>query len=171
MRDVPLALVAAVARNGVIGANGGLPWRLSSDLKRFKALTWGKPLLMGRKTFESIGRALPGRDMIVMTRDPVFASPAVFVAHNLAAALDLAAERARVTGASDIVVAGGGEIYAQTIALASRLFITEIALDAEGEARFPPIDPERWREISRQVGERGPGDEADFTFVQYDQRS
>ena len=98
VRDVPLVLVAAVARNGIIGANGGLPWRLSSDLKRFKALTWGKPLVMGRKTFESIGRALPGRETIVVTRDPTFAPSGVLVAHNLDAALDLAAERAYAVG-------------------------------------------------------------------------
>ena len=137
MRDVRLVLVAAVARNRVIGANGGLPWRLSSDLKRFKALTWGKPLVMGRKTFESIGRALPGRDTVVATRDPAFAAPGVLVARELEAALHLAAERARATGASEIIVAGGGEIYAQTIGRAERLFITEVALDANGEAYFP----------------------------------
>jgi dihydrofolate reductase len=171
VRDVRLVLVAAVARNGVIGANGGLPWRLSSDLKRFKALTWGKPLVMGRKTFASIGRALPGRDTLVVTRDPAFASPGVFVAHNLDAGLDLAAERARAAGAEDIIIAGGGEIYAQTIARASRLFITEIALDAEGEARFPPINPREWREVKRETGERGPRDDADFAFVEYERRT
>jgi dihydrofolate reductase len=170
VKGVPLVLVAAVARNGVIGANGGLPWRLSSDLKRFKALTWGKPLVMGRKTFASIGRALPGRDTIVVTRDPAFASAGVFVVHDLDAGLDLAAERASTMGADEIVIAGGGEIYAQTIARASRLFITEVALDAEGEARFPPIDPQEWREISRETGERGPRDETDFAFVEYERR-
>jgi dihydrofolate reductase len=170
VRDVPLVLVAAVARNGIIGANGALPWRLSSDLKRFRALTWGKPLVMGRKTFASIGRALPGRETIVVTHDPAFAPPGVFVAHNLDAALDLAAERARAMGGDGVIIAGGGEIYAQTIARANRLFITEVALDAEGEARFPSIDPERWREISRETGERGPRDDADFAFVQYDRR-
>ena len=105
--DVPLVLVAAVARNGMIGANGGLPWRLSSDLKRFKALTWGKPLVIGRKTFESIGRALPGRETIVVTRDPAFAPSGVFVAHNLDAGTDLAAERARAMGADEIIIGGG----------------------------------------------------------------
>src|SRR6201996_6394068 len=105
--DVPLVLIAAVARNGVIGANGGLPWRLSSDLKRFKALTLGKPLVMGRKTFESIGRALPGRETIVVTRDPEFAPSGVLVAHGLAAALDLAANRASALGADAIIIAGG----------------------------------------------------------------
>jgi dihydrofolate reductase len=168
--EVPLVIVAAAARNGIIGAKGGLPWRLSSDLKRFKALTWGKPLVMGRKTFESIGRALPGRQTVVVTRDPAFAPSGVLVAHDLDAGLDLAAERARAMGADEIIIGGGGEIYAQTIARASRLFITEIALDADGEARFPPIDPLQWRELSREMGERGPRDEADFAFVEYERR-
>lgn len=171
VKDVSLLLVAAVARNGVIGANGGLPWRLSSDLKRFKALTWGKPLVMGRKTFESIGRALPGRETIVVTRDPGFASPGVFVARELDAALDRAYERARAMSVDEIIVAGGAEIYAQTIASASRLFITEVALEARGEARFPPIDPLSWREVRREIGERGPRDEANFAFVEYERRA
>jgi dihydrofolate reductase len=170
VRKVPLVLVAAVARNGIIGANGGLPWRLSSDLKRFKALTWGKPLIMGRKTFESIGRALPGRETIIVTRDRSFAPAGVLVAHELDAGLDLAAERARAMGADEIIIGGGGEIYAQTMAHASRLFITEIALDAEGEAHFPTIDPQNWREISREMGERGSRDDADFAFVSYERR-
>jgi dihydrofolate reductase len=170
VRDVALVLVAAVARNRVIGANGGLPWRLSSDLKRFKALTWGKPLVIGRKTFQSIGRALPGRETIVVTHDPAFAASGVSVAHDLDAGLDLARERARATGGDEIIIGGGAEIYAQTIARASRLFITEVALDAEGEARFPPIEPEQWREVRREMGERGPRDEADFAFVDYERR-
>jgi dihydrofolate reductase len=168
VREAPLVLVAAVARNGIIGANGGLPWRLSSDLKRFKALTWGKPLVMGRKTFESIGRALPGRETIVVTRDPAFSPPGVLGAHDLEAGLSLAADRAREMGADEIIIGGGGEIYAQTIGRASRLFITEVALDAKGEARFPPIDRREWREISRETGERGPRDDADFAFVSYE---
>jgi dihydrofolate reductase len=167
VRDVPLVLVAAVARNGIIGASGRLPWRLSSDLKRFKALTWGKPLVMGRKTFESIGRALPGRETIIVTRDPAFAPSGVLLAHDLESGLALAAERASATGADEIIIGGGGEIYAQTITRASRLFITEVALDAEGESRFPPVDPQEWRELTRELGERGPRDEADFAFVEY----
>jgi len=171
VRDVSLVLVAAVARNGVIGLDGGLPWRLSSDMKRFKALTWGKPLVMGRKTFESVGRALPGRETIVVTRDPAFAPSGVFVAHGVETALDLAHERARAMGADEIIVAGGAEIYAQTIARASRLFITEVALDPRGEARFPPIDPEQWREVRRAKGERSPRDDAGFEFVEYERRA
>ena len=170
VRDVLIVIVAAVARNGIIGAHGGLPWRLSSDLKRFKALTWGKPMVIGRKTFQSIGRVLPGRETIVVTRDPTFAPPDVLVAHDLDAGLALAAERASVMGADDIIIGGGSEIYAQTIARASRLFITEVALDAEGEARFPPIDRLQWRETRREKGERGTRDEADFTFVEYERR-
>ena len=170
--DAPsLVLIAAVARNGVIGVDQGLPWRLSSDLKRFKALTWGKPMVMGRKTYLTIGRALPGRETIVVTRDRRFAAPGVFVAHRLETALDLAAERARAMEASEIIIAGGGEIYALTIARAERLLITEVALDAKGETRFPPIDPGQWREVSREKGERGPRDEADFTFVEYDRKT
>jgi dihydrofolate reductase len=166
--DVPLAIVAAVARNGVIGANNGLPWRLSSDMKRFKALTMGKPLVMGRKTYLSIPRALPGRETIVVTRDPAFAPAGVTIAHELEAALDLAAQRADAMGAQEIIVAGGAEIYAQTMARASRLYITEVALDAVGDTRFPPIDPSQWREAGRRKGERVPRDEADFAFVDYE---
>jgi dihydrofolate reductase len=167
----PPVLVAAVARNGVIGSDQGLPWRLSSDMKRYRALTWGKPMVMGRKTYLTIGRALPGRETIVVTRDRGFAAPGVLVAHDLEAALGLAAERARAMGASEIVVAGGGEIYAQTIGRAERLLITEVALDAKGKTHFPPIDPAQWREVSREKGERGPRDEADFVFVDYERRT
>jgi len=170
MNRPPLAIVAAVARNGVIGANNGLPWRLSSDMKHFKALTWGKPLVMGRKTYLSIPRALPGRETIVVTRDPAFAPGGVNIAHELETALDLAAQRADAMGAEEIVVAGGAEIYAQTMARASRLYITEVALAAEGDTRFPPIDPGQWREARRRKGERGPRDEADFAFVDYERR-
>jgi dihydrofolate reductase len=167
----PLVLVAAVARNGVIGSDHGLPWRLSSDMRRYRALTLGKPMVMGRKTYLTIGRPLPGRQTIVVTRDRGFAAPGVLVAHDPEAALALAAERARAMGASEIIIAGGGEIYAQTIARAERLLITEVALDAKGETRFPPIDPGQWREVRRENGERGPRDEADFAFVHYERRA
>ncbi len=162
-----LALIAAVARNGVIGVGDALPWRLSSDLKRFKALTMGKPLIMGRKTFQSIGRQLPGRATIVVTRDEDFAPEGVEVAREIDAALRLAESRARERGAEEIIVAGGGEIYAQTIARAGRLYITEVDLAPEGDAHFPPIDPALWREVRREPGARGPRDAADFAFVDY----
>ena len=138
---LPLVLVAAVARNGVIGGRNRLLWRLPSDLKRFKVLTMGKPLVMGRKTFESVARPLPGRETIVVTRDHRFSAEGVRVAHGLEEGLALAVERAAAMGAGAIVVAGGGELYAETIDRADRLAITEVALEPEGDARFPPIDP------------------------------
>jgi dihydrofolate reductase len=166
----PLLLIAAVARNGVIGAENRLLWRLSSDLKRFKALTMGKPLVMGRKTFASVGRPLPGRETIVVTRDKDFTALGALVAHSLEAALTLAAERAAAMGGDVIVIAGGGEVYAQTIGMAARLAITEVALAPEGDARFPPIDRIEWCEVRREQPERGPRDEADIVFVDYERR-
>jgi dihydrofolate reductase len=164
----PLILVAAVARNGVIGGHNRLLWRAPSDLKRFKALTMGKPLVMGRKTFESLTRPLPGREIVVVTRDRSFAPENAHVAHSLEEAIALAAERAAAMAAEAIVVAGGGELYAQTIDRADRLAITEVALEPEGDARFPPIDLMVWREVRREEGVRGPRDEADFTFLEYE---
>jgi len=161
---VSVSLIAAVARNGAIGADGGLPWRLSSDLKRFKALTMGKPLVMGRKTFDSVGRPLPGRRVIVVTRDAGWTRPGVETANSLEAALALAA------GADEIMVGGGGEIYAQALPLAARLYLTEVDLAPDGDVRFPDIDPALWREARRELGARGPKDEADFAFVEYERR-
>jgi dihydrofolate reductase len=162
-----LALIAAVARNGVIGAGDALPWRLSSDLKRFKALTMGKPLIVGRRTFQAIGRTLPGREIIVVTRDEAYAPEGVEVARDIDSALRLAEAKAGAAGVDEVVVAGGGEIYAQTIGRAGRLYVTEVDLAPEGDAHFPPIDPALWREVRREPGERGPRDEADFAFVEY----
>ncbi len=163
-----VGLIAAVARNGAIGSHNALPWRLSSDLKRFKALTLGKPLVMGRKTYQSIGRPLPGRETIVVTREAGFAPEGVAVVHDLDAALRLAESRARVLGVDEVVVAGGGEIYAQTILRARRLHITEVDLAPEADAHFPPIDHAIWREVARERGQRGPRDDADFSFVEYE---
>jgi dihydrofolate reductase len=168
---LPIALVAAVARNGVIGADNRLIWRLSTDLKRFRALTWGKPLVMGRKTFQAIGKPLPGRETIVVTREAGYASTGVHVAHDIETALTLAEEVGRRMEANEIIVAGGGEIYLQTIDRADRLFLTEVALEPTGDAFFPPVDPALWREVRRQSGERTVRDEADFTFVDYARRT
>ena len=165
-----IALIAAVARNGVIGSSGALPWRLSSDLKHFKAVTMGKALVMGRKTYQSIGGPLSGRTIVVVTRDPDFAAAGILVARDVDEALALAEAAARAAGADEIVVAGGGEIYAQTIGRASRLHLTEVDVAPEGDAHFPPIDPAQWREASRRKGERGARDEADFAFVEYERR-
>lgn len=143
-----ISLVVAMADNGVIGRDGGLPWRLSSDLKRFKAETMGKPVVMGRKTFQSIGKPLPGRLNIVVTRDRGFREEGVEVAGSLADALTLARVRGRcMAGAEEICVIGGGEIYAQALPLADRLSVTHVLADIDGDTRFPPIDPERWRVV------------------------
>ena len=165
-----VALIAAVARNGVIGSTGALPWRLASDLKHFKTATLGKALVMGRKTFQSIGGPLSGRTIIVVTRDRAFTAEGVSVAGDVEQALTLARSAANAAGADEIIVAGGGEIYAQTIDRASRLHVTEVDLAPSGDARFPAIDPAVWREVSRRKGERGPRDEADFAFVEYERR-
>ena len=159
-----ISLIAAVARNRAIGRGNALPWRLSSDLKRFKVLTMGKPFVIGRKTYQSIGKALPGRFSIVITRDPGFAAADIEVAHSLASALALAAAH----GTDEIMVGGGGEIYAEAIGQADKLYLTEVDLAPEGDALFPEIDPSQWREVRRETGLRGPKDEAEFAFVDYE---
>ncbi len=157
-----IVLVAALARNRVIGVDGDLPWRLPDDLKRFKAITLGKPMIMGRKTFESIGRALPGRRTIVVTRDPAWTAEGVETAGSLDEALSVAA-----SGATDeIVIAGGGEIYAQALPRADRLRLTLVDLAPEGDARFPEVDPAEWREIAREPHPASDGRPA-FVFVDY----
>jgi dihydrofolate reductase len=127
----------------------------------------GKPVIMGRKTFESLGKPLPGREIIVVTRDAGYRAEGVDVAASVEAALDLAQAKARASGAAEVVVAGGGEIYAQTMALADKLYITEVDLAPEGDAQFPFILPAVWRETAREAGERGAKDEAGFAFVEY----
>ncbi|SDU26029.1 dihydrofolate reductase [Stappia sp. ES.058] len=162
-----LVLVAAVAENGVIGAKGDMPWRLSSDLKRFKRLTLGHPMIMGRKTFESIGRPLPGRTTIVVTRDPSWARDGVVTAPSLEAAIERAAEIAAADGVDAVMVVGGGEIYAATLPRADRLEITQVHASPDGDAHFPHIDEHVWQETARETPERGPKDNADVTFLTY----
>jgi dihydrofolate reductase len=148
MDDEPaLALIAAVAENGVIGRDNELPWRLSTDLKRFRAVTWGKPVIMGRRTYEGIGRPLPGRTTIVMTRDKAWRAEGVVVVHDLDAALDAAEAAAVSMRAKEIMVAGGAEVYAQTLDLADRLYLTTVHASPEGASRFPPLDEAEWRVI------------------------
>ena len=166
----PLVLVVAVGRNGVIGGEGRLPWKLPSDLKRFKAVTMGKPMLMGRKTYEAIGHPLPGREMIVMTRDPVFTAQGIHVARSLEDGLKLSTQHAITMGAKEIIIAGGADLYRQMLPLASRLDVTEVELSPVGDAVFPPVDPNLWREISRTPFDRGEKDDASFTAVLYERR-
>ncbi len=160
-----LVAVAAVARNGVIGADNGLPWRVSSDLKHFKALTMGKPLILGRRTFESLRRPLPGREIIVVTRDPRFSPAGVRIARSPLEALAIARSLAKALAVDEIVVGGGAEIFGALMDETQRIELTEIALEPEGDAFFPSLDMARWRETRRETPPRGEMDEADFAFV------
>lgn len=140
-----LVIHAAVAENGIIGTDGGLPWRLSSDLKRFKAGTMGRPIIMGRKTFEGIGKPLPGRLNIVVTRDRGWSHEGVEAVGSLQDAITLATVRGRcMAGVEEIAVIGGGEIYAQAMPIADRLCITHVLAEPAGDTRFPAIDPAVW---------------------------
>ncbi|MGA3061668.1 MAG: dihydrofolate reductase [Methylocystis sp.] len=160
-----LVAVAAVARNGVIGADNGLPWRVSSDLKHFKALTMGKPLILGRRTFESLQRPLPGREIIVVTRDPRFSPAGVRIAHGPLEALAVARPLAKALAVDEIMVGGGAEIFRALMDQTRRIELTEIALEPEGDAFFPSLDMAQWRETKRETPPRGERDEADFAFV------
>jgi dihydrofolate reductase len=164
---IAIVLVVAVADNGVIGRDNALPWRLSSDLKRFKALTMGKPLVMGRKTFLSIGKPLPGRTNIVVTRDAAFAAPGVVAVPAFDAAIAVARGDALRRGANAIAVIGGTDIFTQAMPLADRLEITHVHARPDGDTRFPPIDPAIWRAVATSDHPAGPQDDADFTCTTY----
>ncbi len=170
MSGPPISLIAAVAENGVIGSGGDLPWRVRADLRHFRAQTMGKPVIMGRKTFRSLGRPLDGRWLIVVTRNKDFNGENVDVAYNLVEAMRLAEIRAREHGADEICVAGGGEIYGEVMPRADRLSITHILASPEGDAYFPAIDPKEWEEVARQPLERSEGDTADAVHVEYRRR-
>ncbi|MGM0983658.1 MAG: dihydrofolate reductase [Pseudomonadota bacterium] len=163
---IPVAMIAAMARNRVIGVDNQLPWYLPEDLKFFKRMTQAKPLVMGRKTYQSIGRALPGRLNIVVTRDPGFQAQGVRVCHDLASALKLADQQATIDGVEEIMVMGGAQIYAQALPYASRLYLTEVDVKVEGDARFPELDMTEWEEVQRVSGEPAEG-QPTYHFVQY----
>ena len=154
-----LTLIAAVARNGVIGNDNALPWRLPEDLKRFKELTLGHPIIMGRKTWASLGRPLPGRRNIVISRDPDFNAPGGIVVASLAAALAASAD------ATEAFVIGGAEIYALALPEAQCLRLTEIDRDFPGDTHFPGFDPAAWRETARERHHADAG--FDYAFVTY----
>jgi dihydrofolate reductase len=163
-----IILVAAVSENGVIGRGNTLPWRLKSDMAHFRALTMGKPVVMGRKTYLSIGRPLKGRTTIVVSRERSFAAPGIVVAPTLEQALTTARGDALRRGADAIVIAGGADIYMQVMPQATRLAITEVHMRVEGDVRFPPIDATIWRETGRSEHAAGAEDAATFAFVHYE---
>ena len=164
----PLAIVVAVGRNGAIGQGGALPWKMPGDLARFRALTMGRPMIMGRRTFASIGRALPGRESIVVSRDAALSLPAgVYRAASPQAALDLAESRAVAMGANDISLIGGATLFAAMMAQVDRLYMTIVDLAPEADTFFPAIDPAIWRETARHVPVPHADDEATCVFVDY----
>jgi dihydrofolate reductase len=165
-----IVFVLAVAENGVIGANGSIPWRLKSDMQRFKALTIGKPVVMGRKTFVSLRRPLPGRTNIVITRDPTYRAAGAVVTTSSADAHAIALGDALRRSVAEIAVIGGGEIYAQWMDIADRLEVTEVHARPEGDAHFA-IDKAQWEELARERHAAGPDDSADFSYVTYRRRS
>ncbi|HKS19331.1 MAG TPA: dihydrofolate reductase [Bradyrhizobium sp.] len=164
-------MVVAIAENGVIGASGVIPWRLKSDMQRFKALTLNKPVVMGRKTFISIGKPLAKRTNIVVTRDARFRSPGAMVTNSFADARAVATGDALRRFATEIAVIGGAEIYAQWMDCADRLEITEVHARPDGDTRFPPIDAADWEEVARVRNPAGPDDSADFSYVTYRRRN
>jgi dihydrofolate reductase len=168
---VRLTLVAAMGRNRVIGDGHGLLWHLKSDLIHFRSLTMGKPLIMGRKTFQSIGRPLPGRPTFVISRQPISLPSAVTRVADVGEALERGRARARALRVDDVMIVGGGAIYAQTMALADRLCITEVDLSPLGETLFPAIDPDLWQEVRREPHSKSINDDADYCFVEYYRRA
>jgi dihydrofolate reductase len=167
--SLPIVLVVAIARNRAIGVAGGLPWRLKSDLRRFRTLTMGKPIVMGRKTFESIGKPLDGRANIVISRRRDFAPAGVTVVRSLEEALRAAATLAGESGASEICIIGGGEVFAETVPIAERLLVTHVDAEPAGDVFFPEIGPE-WTEVSREALPRSEHDTADAVFSTYTRR-
>src|SRR5947209_15259277 len=166
-RVTQIVLIAAIADNGVIGRGGTMPWRVKSDMRHLRAFTMGKPVVMGRKTYESLHiKPLPRRTNIVVTRDRSFTAPGVLVAPSLEAALEAARGDALRRG-TDIMVIGGGDIYAQAMPLAGRLELTQIHMTPQGDSFFPPIDAALWREVAREAHPAGPGDDAAYDFVSY----
>ena len=165
-----IVLIVAVAENGVIGRDNAIPWRLKSDQQRLKAITLNKPVVMGRKTFESLRRPLPGRTNIVVTRDPNYQAHGAVVATSFENARAIAIGDALRRFATEIAVIGGAEIYAQWMASATRLEITEVHARPEGDTHLAAIDLAAWEEVARVRNPAGPDDSVDFSYVTFRRR-
>ncbi len=163
MTQARISLIAAVARNNVIGSDQSIPWHIPSDFAWFKQTTMGKPMIMGRKQFETFPKPLPGRPHIVITRQSDYAPEGVTVCHSLLDALDLARDMAEEAGLDEIMVIGGGDIYSQAIDLADRLYISHVDLEPEGDVRFPAIDPAKWGIVAEPDLPRSERDGASYT--------
>ena len=167
---IEVVLIVAVAENGVIGAGGTIPWRLKTDQQRLKTITLDKPVVMGRKTFESLRRPLPGRTNIVVTRDLNYRAAGAIVTTSFESAHAVALGDALRRSATEIAIIGGAEIYAQWMQAADRLNITEVHARPEGDTRLAAIDAMQWEEVSRARNPAGPDDSADFSYVTYRRR-
>jgi dihydrofolate reductase len=163
-----IVLVAAIGENNVIGREGQLPWHIRSDLQHFKRLTINRPVLMGRHTFESIGKALPGRTNIVLSRDFSVPAPGAQLATSFDAALGAARSDAKKRGVNEIMVIGGSDIFERTMPIATRLEITHVYASPEGDRFFPDIDPAEWQLRSRKEYPAGPHDDHAFATATYD---
>ena len=160
-----LSLAWAMAQNRVIGRNNNLPWYLPEDLKYFKRITMGKPIIMGRKTFESIGKALPGRANIVVTRNPEYSADGIKVVTSLEAAQSLSESILAIDGMEEAMVIGGAEIYSQALPFADRLYLTEVHAEVEGDTYFPEFDRSAWQEIARQDYAAEEPNPYDYSFI------
>jgi len=169
--NMKVALIWAMSRNRVIGRNNALPWHLSEDLRYFKRVTFGKPVIMGRKTWESIGRPLPGRANIVITRDEAFHAEGVKVVNSLEQALSVTQSIALLDGVDEAMVIGGAEIYALALPVAQRLYLTQVHAEVEGDAWFPALDLSGWQEVGREdFAAEGPNP-YDYSFIVYDKKN
>jgi dihydrofolate reductase len=164
-KEPTIALVVAMGENRAIGKDGDLPWRLSSDMRYFRKTTLGKPIVMGRRTFESLGRVLDKRLNIILTRDPDFAVEGAVVAHDLREALDIAGNEAKRAGVDEIMVIGGEELFREVLPEAGRIYLTEVHASPEADTWFPEFDRRQWREVARESHRAGPKDDHDFSFV------
>lgn len=165
-----LALIVAMAQNRVIGINNKMPWYLPNDLKYFKAVTMGKPVIMGRKTHESIGRPLPGRTNIVITRDDSFQAEGCKIVHSLAEAIELAESICLIDGGDEVIVMGGAQIYGLALADADRLYLTEVHAEVEGDAFFPELDKQFWQEVAREDYKAEGPNPYDYSFLALDRK-
>ena len=163
-----VTFVVAVAENGVIGRDGKLPWRMPTDLKRFRKVTMGKPVVMGRKTYESVGKPLDGRDNIVVTRQKDFAAPGIHVAASVEDALALARELGNARNADEIAVIGGAEIFRAALPFADRIYLTIVKARPEGDTVLEPFDPAQWRETLREALPQSANDQFPADFIVLD---
>lgn len=168
--QVAVGMIVAMASNGVIGRDNQLPWHLPNDLKYFKATTMGKPIVMGRKTYESIGRPLPGRPNIVISSDPTFQAEGVLPASTIDQALALGKQTARDIGVSELMIIGGSQVYKALLPAVDRLYLTEVHAEVEGDSYFPCLNFEQWQELERELFVAEGGNPFDYSFVIYQKR-